>query len=65
MKAEFAHHCRDGLIWCLERLEQTHRVAAQARDVLQAETGADATTIRIDIPVDEIVNAVDGPVTDG
>ena len=46
----------------LKGLENAHRKAAEARDVFRAEAGSDATAILIVVPIDDVMDAFDGPV---
>ena len=61
-KAECAPQLGNGVSGFPERLEDTHREAAKARDVFRAEAGTDAVAILIVVPVDEVVNAIYRPV---
>jgi hypothetical protein len=47
----------------LEGLEDPDREAAEARHVFWSESGSDAATVLIVVPVEEVMHALDGPVS--
>ena len=59
---EFAHHFGDGLSGFLNRFEDAHRKAAQARDVFGTEAGSDLAAILIVVASDDVRNAFDAPM---
>ena len=61
-EAECAHHLGDGVSGFLKGLENAHRKAAEARDVFWSESGSDAATVLIIVPIDDVMHALDGPM---
>ena len=62
-EAEGAHHFSDRLRGFLEGFEDTDGEATQAGEIFRAEAGADATAVFIEVPVDEVMYALYGPVS--
>ena len=62
IEAELAHRFGDGLTEPDEILENTEGEAAKTSDVFRAEASANTAAILIEVPVDDVMNAVDGPV---
>lgn len=57
------HHFRDRLGGFLEGFEDADGETAQAGEVLGAKAGAGATAILIEIPIDQVMDTLYGPVS--
>ena len=57
-----AHHRGDGVAGFLKGLENTHGEAAKTGDVLRAEASPDAAAVLVIVPVDDVMDAFNGPM---
>ncbi|MDX5935850.1 hypothetical protein [Acidithiobacillus thiooxidans] len=62
-ETEGAHYFCDRLRGFLEGFKDADGEAVQSSEIFRAESGADATAILVEVPVNEIMHALYGPVS--